>query len=1060
MGKTDEQATIKLIINGEQAKTTVKDVRQTMIGLERTLVNMKKADDPAGFEKLRKQLEKTKQAHQQMVQEIRGGEGSIGRLKLGWKDIASGAAIGAGAVMLFNKALEALPGLVSKAGELSDSLADIQKQTGLAGEELESLNEELGKMNTRTSIDELRGLAAIAGKLGYQSKADVLSFVRAADMINVSLGEDLGGNIEETINDVGKLVDIFGIKEEFGIETAMLKVGSAINTIGASSAANEGYLVAWAKRFAGIAPNAGISIADTLGMAAASDILGQSSELSATNIGKMIIAMGKDIPYFAKVAKMEVGEFSHMLKTDGNEAFIRVLEGSKSSTKGVEGLVKMLATLGIEGSEGAQVLGAFAKNTELVRKQQDIANQSFEKGTSIMDEFNVKNQNTAAILAKIGGAINLWIEKAAAGLNPFIAQFGRLFGVTSALEIQLQDLKAQEDRVARTDKDLKPLIDRYDQLKSNVSLTKEQQIELKKVTNDIAGIVPTAVTQWDAYGNALDINSGKTRDFIKEQRSLMETMRQNRRDMLQDELKSLQKQAQQGKYDLNLGRSYAATTGGVIEVKFSEKEFLERRKKLQDLQTRINKTKTDLDAMNGIFPKEPEKKAVKKAADVPAGNDAHILTQKEIKDAQDAAKKLNDELLKNQQALTLAMMGEHEKELQAAENKYDALREKSSGNAAALKRVAAQQVQEVSQINDKYTKKYLADFEKTMRGQIGFLNKGSEERNKFNQEWAEKDRELAEGERGAINTKYERLLEEARLNGFETISIYRSWTDELNNLQQEQAAKEIALVQKTEDEKQKKAEKAKKDKEKAESDKEEAFRTEMENMDKLFQAASYTNEAVGAILQLSAKNQEQNAEFQKNVALFQIAIDAAKAISGAVVAATSGANPYTIALQVTAAVAAVSVGILKAKQVMSEAKKPNAPAFRADGGPTDLGSIMNDNSGNPEGWVNRPTLFSLGRRSYVAGEAGREYVISGSMLRNPAVADFAHMLEAMRQQRYFANGGSTAMSTAEAAPYDPRLDETNKLLRMLIAKQGNGWNYSAFEEFDSKVKDIRRRASA
>lgn len=119
-----------------------------------------------------------------------------------------------------------------------------------------------------------------------------------------------------------------------------------------------------------------------------------------------------------------------------------------------------------------------------------------------------------------------------------------------------------------------------------------------------------------------------------------------------------------------------------------------------------------------------------------------------------------------------------------------------------------------------------------------------------------------------------------------------------------------------------------------------------------------------------------------------------------------------------------------------------------------------DKSGNPQGWVNQPTLFALGNRSYVAGEAGQEYVISNAMLQNPVIANFVDAAEALRQNRFFEHGGSTALPTGSGSASDPQLARTNYLLEKLLAKQPAGWNYSAFEEYENLLTNVRNRASA
>lgn len=148
--------------------------------------------------------------------------------------------------------------------EYDDKLSDVMKTTGLTKEETEALSDRLKRINTRTPQLELLDLARVAGKLGLSALEDVEGFVRAADKINVALSEDLGGNAEEALNKVGKLVDIFDLKKKYGIEDAMIRVGSTINELGAASTANEGYVVEFTNRLAGVAPQAGISIENVM----------------------------------------------------------------------------------------------------------------------------------------------------------------------------------------------------------------------------------------------------------------------------------------------------------------------------------------------------------------------------------------------------------------------------------------------------------------------------------------------------------------------------------------------------------------------------------------------------------------------------------------------------------------------------------------------------------------------------------------------------------------------------------------------------------------------------
>lgn len=192
------------------------------------------------------------------------------------------------------------------------------------------------------------------------------------------------------------MVDIFKVKDDFGIEQGLLKVGSIINELGAASTANEGFIVEFSKRVAGVAPSAGISVDAIMGLAATLDQFGQQAEASSTVYSQMMAKMFKNTTAYADIAGMSLEKFSVLMNTDANEAFIRVLEGLKGNNEGMEALVQNLGDMQLNGVRATTILGTLADNTATLRAQQKLANEAFREGTSLTDEFNIKNNNTAA----------------------------------------------------------------------------------------------------------------------------------------------------------------------------------------------------------------------------------------------------------------------------------------------------------------------------------------------------------------------------------------------------------------------------------------------------------------------------------------------------------------------------------------------------------------------------------------------------------------------------------------------------------------------------------------
>lgn len=333
-------------------------------------------------------------------QELAGQTGNVKIAISGFVGIYGGLSAAFNNIML---AISRLSGYFEKARQswldYDEAMVDAMKTTGLTRDEMDSLSESLKKMDTRTAQNELLSLVRVGGKLGISGKEDLMEFVSAADKINIALKEDLGGDAEAAIGQIGKLVDIFQLKGEMGLERAMLSVGSAINELGAASTANEGYIVDFTNRLAGIAPNANISIDKILGLASTLDANGQAAETAATAIGQTITAMFKKTETFAQIAKMPFEEFKNLLEQDVNQALVKVLEGMKGD-RGLFDIVDAMGEMHLNGQRATTVLGALANNIDMLKSQQEKANEAFSAGTSLTDEFNKKNESATAALEK------------------------------------------------------------------------------------------------------------------------------------------------------------------------------------------------------------------------------------------------------------------------------------------------------------------------------------------------------------------------------------------------------------------------------------------------------------------------------------------------------------------------------------------------------------------------------------------------------------------------------------------------------------------------------------
>lgn len=291
--------------------------------------------------------------------------------------------------------------------EFDDKLADVMKVTNMTRSEVVKLNAELMKIDTRTAQNDLLDLAYVAGKLGITGEKNLLGFVNAADKISVALRKELGGNAEAAVRAIGKSVEIFDLDKVYGIEEAMLRLGSAVNALGMASTAQEGFLINFVERTAGIAPLAGVSVQNILGLAAALDKYGQKAEVSATAYSKLMSKMATETESMAKVMGMSIEDYVTAFTEDANETMLRLFE----TLKGQEGnatfaeLVNLLGETDLEGQRMTQIMGTMVNKVDEIRHQMELSNKAFAENTSIINEFNIKNETAAAKVEKKQKAI-------------------------------------------------------------------------------------------------------------------------------------------------------------------------------------------------------------------------------------------------------------------------------------------------------------------------------------------------------------------------------------------------------------------------------------------------------------------------------------------------------------------------------------------------------------------------------------------------------------------------------------------------------------------------------
>jgi hypothetical protein len=382
---------------------------------------------------------------------VQTGMGSFGQsLKLVW-DQLKGFNLAVVGVLAGGLIVDFFKDVLKSAADLSDQLADVQKTTGMTTREVKALNKELSAIDTRTSTKELRNMAIVAGQLGI-AKEDVADFVKAVDVANVALGDEFTGGAQQVAEEMGKLRNVFTDFRSNNVSNDILQISNALNVLGAEGAATGPVVAENANRIGGFGIQAGLSTGQVLGLGAAMQELNINSERGSTAVVRILQKMLTDVETFAAIAGESTQEFKKTLDTDLFGAFMKVVKGSKEVGSSNTALAKVIKELDVDGAGASEVMAKFGGNLELVERKAMTATNALKSQSSIMNEFNLKNENAAAVAEKVSKAISGWFSSVfVSKANEFLVWLGQATGLTQTLSQKLEqermDLLVLESRL-------------------------------------------------------------------------------------------------------------------------------------------------------------------------------------------------------------------------------------------------------------------------------------------------------------------------------------------------------------------------------------------------------------------------------------------------------------------------------------------------------------------------------------------------------------------------------------------------------------------------------------
>jgi hypothetical protein len=723
------------------------------------------------------------------------------------------------------------------------------------------------------------------------------------------------------------------------------------------------------------------------------------------------------------LSKALLGE-REQLKTLG----ISIQEADIKARLAEKGLSKLTGTALQQAKAMATLELVMEKSTDAQNAYAENSDTMVRRSAALSAKVSELQEKLATVLIPVFEKLFTIVE----GGVDFLVELEKTFErIVDPAKSAAQAFTDQVDSVQELEKNLVPLLDRYDELTAKASLTKAEQEELESIIKKVGDRIPSTVTEFNEYGEALGINAERAREFIASQQALLSVKNADAISAQKDALANLEFQANKYKETLDgVGVGLAGITkrgeeffrvssglGGTNLIPLREDQIKDLRDTFGSLNKRIEGTKLLLAELEGapspVAPPVPEESTggidLKAEAEAEARAKAQQKAyEKAQKERQKHLEKLAEIIAAANEENALAQLSESERELEEIRIKYqkqiDLATElerngftQATAQRKELEALRDQELEAAKQARDAARReRELQAEEELLVEDLERRRVNEERRQELEEEINAKIREVVLSDRELaiieLEEQYEELLAQARLYGIDTLELEITRRKEKERINLEYDAKE------------KQQEDAR-------------MKDRIASAQKGYAALQGL---LSTVLNDVLTEQERATGAGKILALVNIGINAAEALSAS--AATAAKVPFPGNLAAIATSVASVLGVIgQARQVLnatpSVAQRKEGSYFTVQG-EDDGRAYRAKHIGSPKTGPlpNYPVLIDSITGSPVLGsERGAEYFVAHHDLQNPAVFRHVSAIEAITRQR--VDGGfSTSDGSAPAAP--------------------------------------------
>ena len=266
-----------------------------------------------------------------------------------------------------------------------------------------------------------------------------------------------------------------------------------------------------------------------------------------------------------------------------------------------------LKEFGIKASkEGEKTQFTFRGVTTEVRNSEDAIKDyllSLGRLEGVAGSMAVQMNELEGIQSNLGDTMDAFFNNVGKKLEPFwkkiLKKTNEFVGdISSAIEPLSDSYDRQFQKVVNLESQLPQMTSRYEELSAKLNRNAEEQKELNGLVEKISSIVPSAISNWNDYGDAISINTEKVKEYIAAEKARLNFIHAEQIANLQSLIPKLQAEKHALEEQAKKGIVWAGGASGITR-KMTTKELDELDTKIRQLGENIKGAQAQLDNLTG-----------------------------------------------------------------------------------------------------------------------------------------------------------------------------------------------------------------------------------------------------------------------------------------------------------------------------------------------------------------------------------------------------------------------------------------------------------------------------